>query len=230
MLCPVEDEDLDGFIKELEGGIGDESSSESVVEFRRSLERQGRIFEPSGRTDPRPRPSDLTESQRNELLDLLKIQTPEADACYCVGLDPATFQRWMRMSSTDEECRHFRMDVLQAQGRGVADQTRRIFDGQDRLGTARFLVERKRPTDFGPRPAIGISVSASVGSGARAPLDAIEDAQSTMLIDILGGAGISLPPDVESLLRGEAPALPETRVLEAHDVDSETDDAPGSGS
>lgn len=228
----IEDPGLLEFLEE--NGTDDDSVPSplgGLIKHKRAKEREGRIFEPRGRADQKPTPLDLDELQRTELLELLRDQVPEDDACYCVGLDPATFRRWMRQSASDDECRQFRMDVMQAQGRGVAIQTRKVFRADDRLGTARFLIERKRPAAFGPRPAIGVSVSATIGGGSGRPLDATEEQQAGLMVDVLTAAGVALPDDIRATLEGRVPdalEYDEGRVLEAVEASS-GDSSPAEG-
>lgn len=156
------------------------------------------------------RPSDLDPRDRKQLMGMLGIGVPYVDACHAVGLHPARYREWMDERHEDEDVVAFREEAQRADGRGVAQQVKLLWDGgrttQGPDGNPvvemsktlceqhRFLLSRRRPQAFAPSGEGGRR-NGNDGQGARSG-DPVEQDVAEQIVAVLTSAGVVLPPEV----------------------------------
>lgn len=150
-------------------------------------------------------PSDLTPGEQKQLLGMIGIGVPSADACNAIGLHPARLREWMDERNEDPSAVEFRARVNRAEGQGVAQQVKILWDGGRTVindGKAhvevskticeqhRFLLGRRRPAYFATGP------NGQTAGVAPTRNDPIEQEVAEQIVGVLESAGVILPPEV----------------------------------
>lgn len=159
------------------------------------------------------RPGDLLPAEERQLLGMITIGTPVEDACHAIGLRPARFYAWMDERDEEPDVEAFRAKVLRADGQGVAQSVKILWDGGRTVDLAdgakkvdvskticeqhRFLLQRRRPQVFSGTPGGLPGRGTGGGPGGRVG-EPVEQDVAEQIVATLEAAGVELPPEVRA--------------------------------
>lgn len=142
----------------------------------------------------------LTRHMKEEIISVIRMGNYREVAAEFVGIDNATFSRWMTAPATPLQ-RALQTEVLRAEREAEIRQVARVIRAaQDSPEHAKWWLERKFPSRWSRKESLNISASLPSVAPATLDLTSLSDDELRQLEDLTLKASRSLTaPDAKSL-------------------------------